>query len=148
MATFAKAGYNAATYALARPTYPRALFERILAFHRGPTRLCADVGCGTGQVALEPVLRKRFERIVGVEPSSVMVQKARDVLQREQSDEALKAQIEFVQAGAEELDTVLEPGSVDLLVVAQAAHWFDWHKVWPQIGRVLRPGGTYALIVS
>lgn len=35
-----------------------------------------------------------------------------------------------------------------LQLVAQSAHWFDWNKVWPEISRVLRPGGTTSVWVS
>lgn len=27
---------------------------------------------------------------------------------------------------------------------AQAAHWFDWGKLWPEAARVLKPGGSLA----
>ena len=63
-----------------------------------------------------------------------------------------------------------QPGSVDLIIsdiiphrnhvtvliknnfpyrnrLAQAAHFFDWSKVWPQVHRILRHGGTAAFWV-
>lgn len=33
------------------------------------------------------------------------------------------------------------------LDIAQACHWFDWSKVWPEMERVLRVGGTAAFWV-
>ena len=30
------------------------------------------------------------------------------------------------------------------LTPAQAAHWFDWGKLWPEAARVLKPGGSLA----
>lgn len=30
---------------------------------------------------------------------------------------------------------------------AQAAHWFDWERFWPEVARVLRKGGTLAVWV-
>lgn len=49
----------------------------------------------------------------------------------------------FVRSSAENL-RFLENGSVDLVIAAQACHWFDWSKVWPELGRVLRKGGSVA----
>ena len=31
--------------------------------------------------------------------------------------------------------------------LAQSGHWFDWNKVWPQVHRILRHGGTAAFWV-
>jgi SAM-dependent methyltransferase len=30
-------------------------------------------------------------------------------------------------------------------VLAQAVHWFDYKKLFPELARVLKPGGTVAL---
>jgi SAM-dependent methyltransferase len=38
----------------------------------------------------------------------------------------------------------LEPGSADLVSVAQALHWFDLDAFYPEVRRVLRPGGLFA----
>lgn len=32
--------------------------------------------------------------------------------------------------------------------VAQAVHWFDYSKLWPEVARTLRSGGTAAFWVS
>jgi hypothetical protein len=37
---------------------------------------------------------------------------------------------------------------VDLVVAGQAAHWFDYPKVWKQLTRSVRSGGTVAFIVG
>ena len=31
--------------------------------------------------------------------------------------------------------------------IAQACHWFDWSKVWPEVGRILRKDGSTAFWV-
>lgn len=33
------------------------------------------------------------------------------------------------------------------MYLGQAAHWFDHSKVWPQLTRHVRPGGTVAYLV-
>jgi ubiquinone/menaquinone biosynthesis C-methylase UbiE len=49
----------------------------------------------------------------------------------------------FRKGSGESLPFVTE-GSVDLVVAAQAAHWFDYQKLWPEMNRVVRKGGTLA----
>jgi len=51
--------------------------------------------------------------------------------------------VTFHEATAEDLD-FLEDGSLDIAVAGQAAHWFDYSKVWPAIQKKLRKGGTVA----
>lgn len=43
-------------------------------------------------------------------------------------------------------DLPLPDGSVDLLTVATAVHWFDQPKFLAEAGRVLKPGGCMALV--
>lgn len=82
-------------------------------------------------------LSQRFSFVVGLDPSAKMVEVG---LQPE------KGGIEYAVASAETLP--LEDNSVDLVVAGQAAHWFDHAKTWKEIGRVLRPRGTVAYVVS
>ncbi len=56
------------------------------------------------------------------------------------------SRFEFVNSNAEDL-SFLAPSTVDLLVAAQAAHWFDYSRLWPELDRVLRPSGTVAFWV-
>jgi ubiquinone/menaquinone biosynthesis C-methylase UbiE len=51
--------------------------------------------------------------------------------------------IEFREASAEDLSFIPD-GSLDIVVAGQAAHWFDYAKVWPELSRKLRRGGTVA----
>lgn len=36
-------------------------------------------------------------------------------------------------------------GSVDLVTVGMAVHWFQLDEFWAEVGRVLRPGGVLAI---
>lgn len=55
---------------------------------------------------------------------------------------------QFRRGNAEDLKSAgIGDESVDLVVAAQACHWFDWSKVWPETERVLKVGGTAAFWV-
>ncbi|KAA1472724.1 S-adenosyl-L-methionine-dependent methyltransferase [Dentipellis sp. KUC8613] len=144
MATFSKATFNTARYAAARPTYPRQLFDFVFKYHER-TRAArwdtaVDLGCGTGQATVELT---PFRRVVGVDPSAKMVAAARAFAKETAAEANSQTEFEFVQSAAEELP-FLKDGSVDLIVAAQAAHWFDWTQFWPEAARVLRKGGSAA----
>ncbi|GAB7339929.1 hypothetical protein MBLNU457_6449t1 [Dothideomycetes sp. NU457] len=62
--------------------------------------------------------------------------------QKTSTDEGYK-HLSFKVAAAED-DLGLEAGSVDVVTSAQAAHWFDYPRLFPQLGRVVRKGGTLA----
>ncbi|KAF9042958.1 hypothetical protein BJ165DRAFT_1405370 [Panaeolus papilionaceus] len=126
MSTFAKSSFNASIYSASRPTYPAKLFEYIFAFHRQAT-----------------LQLHQFDEIIGIDPSAGMAEKARISIDRNQSVDAGK--FTFKQGSAEDFSTTIpEDNSVDLMIAAQAAHWFDWQKVWKEAHRVLKPGGSVA----
>lgn len=60
-----------------------------------------------------------------------------------QSTSSSYTNVEFKQGNAEDLSTI-EDGSLDMVVAGQAAHWFDYSKVWPELQRKMRKGGTLA----
>jgi SAM-dependent methyltransferase len=96
-----------------------------------------DLGCGTGQATVELT---PFKRVTGVDPSSKMIEVAQDILERKLLS---TSQFEYVNGSAENL-SFLEDSSVDLVISAQASHWFDWNKIWPELARVLRKNGSAA----
>ncbi|KAH7929141.1 S-adenosyl-L-methionine-dependent methyltransferase [Leucogyrophana mollusca] len=141
MATFGKATFDTVIYASHRPTYPRSLFDFIFRYHERSKDArwdrAVDLGCGTGQATVELI---PFKKVTGVDPSEGMVVGARQTLE---AQSVSTGQYDFVQSSAENL-SFLEDGSVDLVIAAQAGHWFDWSKMWPELGRVLRKGGSAA----
>lgn len=120
---------QAATYAQARPTYPPELFSYLakLAPGRG---LAWDCGAGNGQASV--ALAGHFSRVVATEPSPDQLAQA-----------VAHPRVSYAQ-GAENAPALAD-GSVDLVTAAQAAHWFDRDKFYPEVQRVLRPGGIVAL---
>ncbi|KAJ7654386.1 hypothetical protein DFH06DRAFT_513091 [Mycena polygramma] len=168
MATFAKRTFDAARYAASRPTYPRSLFESILTYHKQSLNMpgsaarwdhALDLGCGTGQATVEllrpppkegEMIQPFFEEeplgfnfVTGVDPSAKMIEQARAFTQT-LGERA--GGFEFVQSPAEQLG-FLEDEQVDMVIAAQAAHWFDWERLWPELSRVLTYGGTAAFWV-
>ena len=51
--------------------------------------------------------------------------------------------ITFIQSPAESLP-FLQPHSIDLVVAGEAAHWFDPPRLFRELHRVVRPGGSLA----
>ncbi|MFQ2226171.1 class I SAM-dependent methyltransferase [Aeromonas hydrophila] len=123
-------------YVKYRPSYPAAMLDflaRELAM--GPAARVADIGAGTG--ILTALLAPRVARVWAVEPNAEMRGAARHQLQT-------VANIEWQDGSAEA--TGLADGSVDLVTVAQAFHWFDRAAFKQECRRLLRPGGRVALI--
>ena len=80
-------------------------------------------------------MASRFDRVIGTDPSPGMIRQA-----KEQTKES---NVEFHEASAEKT-AFLKDGEVDMVVAGQAAHWFDYAKLWPEMQRLVRPGGTVA----
>ena len=131
---YSKSTFSAASYAVFRPSYPTSLYNAVLAYHRGRKQLCLDLGCGTGIVSRE--MASRFDRVIGSDPSTGMIKQARS--------QTTLSNVEF-REGSAESSPFLENDSVDCIVAGQAAHWFDYKKLWPELQRLLRKGGTVAL---
>jgi SAM-dependent methyltransferase len=114
-------------YALARPRYPQALYDWILS--QCPGRAAAwDCATGNGQAA------------VGLAPYFGVVQ-ATD-LSAEQVEAGLPAPNVVYSAQPAEA-TAFADRSFDLVTVAQALHWFDYARFWPELRRVARPGALF-----
>lgn len=121
---------SAAAYTRYRPTYPPELFAWLASRTRGH-ELAWDCGCGNGQAAIG--LAPHFQRVIATDPS------------REQIENAVSHErIRYAVAPAEE--SGLQPASIDLVVVAQALHWFDFDRFYAEVRRVARPGGVLAAV--
>jgi SAM-dependent methyltransferase len=120
----------------ARPSYPPDLFALLASrYAPSPAALVVDVGAGTG--LLTRGLLDAGYRVVAVEPNAKM---------RASADAALSANERYrsVVGAAEALP--LDAQSAELIVAAQAFHWFDIERARPEFLRVLEPHGAVGLI--
>ncbi|MCW3797258.1 class I SAM-dependent methyltransferase [Sphingomonas sp. BN140010] len=121
---------HAKLYAAARPSYPTSLIAEIAAL--APSRALAwDAGTGNGQSAR--LLAGHFDRVHATDASPQQVAEAEP-----------HPRINFAAEPAEQCS--LGDGTCDLVLVAQALHWFDLDRFYPEACRVLRPGGLLAAI--
>jgi SAM-dependent methyltransferase len=120
---------HADLYASLRPRYTRELFDFVLSLTPG-RRLAWDCATGNGQAAVD--LAESFEKVVATDGSEAQLAHAEP-----------HPRIEYRQALAE--SSGLESGSVDLVTVATAVHWFDFDRFYAEVERVLAPGGALAV---
>ncbi|KAL8279508.1 hypothetical protein RQP46_008070 [Phenoliferia psychrophenolica] len=147
MSTFAKSSFNAVAYAASRPAYPPALYAHVLSYaHPLPSpvasRTVLDLGCGPGLSTF--AFLPDFGTVIGLDPSANMVATANQLLEekRGQGEVAPDQVVNFRVGSGESLES-LKGQSVDLVVAGQAAHWFDARKVYAELRRVLKPGGSF-----
>lgn len=126
------------SYRRYRPGYPTeiaGLLRRECGLSSEST--VADVAAGTG--LLTKVLLAAGLAVTAVEPNDEM-RAVCETLEREYP------RLRCVKGTAE--TTGLDDASVDLITVAQAMHWFDLEKTRAEFARVLRPGGSCAVIYN
>jgi SAM-dependent methyltransferase len=120
-------GANAGQYDRARPSYPRAMVDQILA--ASPGRRVLDVGCGTGIAAR--LFQAAGAEVLGIDPDERMAAQA-----RQRGLEVEVARIEDWDPAGREFDAV---------VAGQAWHWVDPVAGARRAARALRPGGRLAV---
>ena len=122
-------GDVAAAYDRARPSYPREAAAWLAG--EQPTTVL-ELGAGTGK--LTAVLVELGHDVHATDPDEQML----DVLRERLPD------VRTSVATAEDLP--VGDASYDVVVVAQAFHWFDHERALPEIARVLKPGGRLSLV--
>ncbi|MFI1915545.1 class I SAM-dependent methyltransferase [Nocardia sp. NPDC020380] len=125
-------GTVAASYAEHRPDYPEAGIRWALEPARpaGDSPEVLDLGAGTGK--LTDGLLALGARVHAVEPDADM------------RAEFTRLHPDIPIAGGTAESIPLPDNSVDVVVAGQAFHWFDTDRAFPEIARVLRPGGVLA----
>ena len=119
---------QAANYAKFRPRYPQELFDYLGSI--APSRQLAwDCGTGNGQAAVG--LASVFDHVI-----------ATDASEKQISNAQAHERVEYRIAPAE--NSGIESGTIDLIMVAQALHWFDLDRFRAEARRVLTPKGLLA----
>jgi SAM-dependent methyltransferase len=120
---------HAADYARFRPTYPAPLFAW-LAQQAAASALAIDVGAGNGQAAR--ALAEHFEHVLAIDPSEAQLANA----PRHPRVESRVGRADATGADA---------SSADLVVAAQAFHWFDQPAFFDEVRRIARAGAVLAV---
>ncbi len=125
-----------ADYERARPGYPD---EVVLALEQSgalaPGARVADLGSGTG-ISTRLCLDRGYA-VDAVEPNAEM---------RAAAERSLGSRPGFRSIAGSAEATGLDDASVDLVLAAQAFHWFDAPAARAEIARILRPDGEVALL--
>jgi SAM-dependent methyltransferase len=125
---------RASDYALFRPSYPAAAIDAALAgLAPGPPVTAADIGAGTG--ISSRLFADRGVAVLAVEPNPAM---------RESADP--HPGVTFVDGTAEA--TGLPAESVELVICAQAFHWFRPREALAEFRRIVKPGGRLVFLVN
>lgn len=118
-------------YERARPTYPPEAAEWMIP---AGAKTALDVGAGTGKFTRSLVALGL--EVYAVEPD-------------DQMRASLRVSLPGVTALAGTAEHLpLDDDSVDVVTVAQAWHWMDHEVAKAEFARVLRPGGTLALVYN
>jgi ubiquinone/menaquinone biosynthesis C-methylase UbiE len=114
-------------YAAARPRYPADLYEWIAS--QSPGRgLVWDCATGNGQAAVD--LADRFATVYATDISAAQLAHARR-----------RPNICYLAQAAEA--AAFADRTFDAVTVATALHWFDFSRFWPEVIRVIKPGGLF-----
>lgn len=130
--TFARSfGSVADSYESARPDYPAEAAEWLIRGEGGSgTHVVLELGAGTGLLTRGLT----HHELLATDPSAPMLSRLRDALPG----------VPAAVASAEHIP--LPSHAVDVVVAAQAFHWFDHEVALPEIARVIRPDGHLALV--
>ncbi len=122
-------GAVAEIYDRGRPGYPAAAATWLMG---GEAKVVLELGAGTGKLTRELV--DQGHAVFATEPDEAMLAVLR----------ARVPEVSAKVATAEEIPA--NDRSVDVVVVAQAFHWFDHEVALGEMARVLKPGGHVALV--
>ena len=120
---------HADAYARYRPDYPNELFDYLATLTKS-REVALDLATGSGQAAVG--LARHFSLVIASDGSVSQLQSAEE-----------HPKVAYIANLAEQ--PALRDGAVDLVVAAQAAHWFDHARFYPEMKRVLKPDGALAL---
>lgn len=125
-----------AHYVKYRPGYPPQVLDYLeKQCHLTPDSVIADIGSGTG--IFTKLLLDRDYKVYAVDPNEAM---------RHEAEKQLKHYPNFHSVNGLADTTTLPAKSIDLIVCAQAFHWFNTPETKGEFKRILAPYGHAALI--
>uniref|UniRef100_A0A3B1JGU9 Zgc:162780 n=1 Tax=Astyanax mexicanus TaxID=7994 RepID=A0A3B1JGU9_ASTMX len=130
---------HASSYWRYRVAPSEELLNKVLGFLKRNTdspclELAVDVGCGSGQGTV--LLAQHFTKVVGTDISPAQLEQA--------VKHSSAPNISYRECPAEELP--FEDGTVDLVTVMSAFHWFDHSRFLQEADRILKPRGCLAIL--
>jgi SAM-dependent methyltransferase len=121
---------HAQAYATYRPNYPQELIQWLLQQVDGK-EMAWDCATGNGQIA--SILSPYFTQVYATDLST------------KQLEQAPKLPNIIYQKGTAE-NSGLPANAFDLVVVAQAVHWFQFQDFYNEVKRVTKPNAVLAII--
>jgi len=120
---------HAADYARFRPNYPAELFDYLVLISP-KQELAWDCATGNGQAALG--LADHFAKVIATDASARQIESA-------QPHPSISYRVAPAEASG------IDPDTVDLILVAQALHWFDVDRFFTEAKRVSKESGILAV---
>lgn len=121
---------TATGYAQHRPRYPIEL-ANYLASIAPSQHMVLDVACGTGQLSI--LLAACFDQVIATDASASQIANANPL-----------SNVDYRVTPAAQ--STLPDHSVDLITVAQAAHWLNLDDFYVEVQRVAKPDAILALV--
>lgn len=123
-------------YVKYRPSYPPEILDALrVRCGLSERSAVADFGSGTG-IFTELLLQSGCQ-VFAVEPNDEM---------RHAADQRLSGNSRFRSVSGAAEHTGLDSGSIDIITVAQAFHWFRRDETGQEFRRILKPAGWIALV--
>ena len=129
---------RASFYSTSRPNYPRRIFDILRSeIDFDETYTIADIGSGTG--LFSQLFLENGNRVLAVEPNDEM---------RTMAERNLGKFPRFLSIKGTAEQTGLESGSIDLVIVGQALHWFDPEASSREFARIVKTNGHVCIVYN
>lgn len=136
LSTVERFSNRVANYVKYRPEYPSEVLDLFVdKMGLAPTTVLADIGAGTGLSS--KLFVENGNRVIAIEPNARM---------REAAVSAFAGRENFTVVDGTSEATTLPAASVDIVVAAQAFHWFPLEGSRTEFHRILRPKGWITLM--
>lgn len=124
-------------YGRSHAAVPADLVALLVDLTGGAAPHVVDLGAGTG-LSCRP-WRGRARNVTAVEPDA----KYRELMSDRFAEEIAAGRFEIVGTSAE--TTGLPDNCADIVTACGSLHWFDLDVALKEVGRILRPGGVFAV---